>query len=268
MTSLPPLDFRVNMAASMASQAAARGLRAAATSKHLFLDKIKVPFAIISLRMNVLCPAIGFLWRVHVAVAPGSRLCNDVASGLACLWREFGPKLNGVTNAYTGAAVSFNSCRTDKEICCWWVFEGVTLRCTSVTLVIAEHNDFGTLTFTVRRCLRVSACIQSVRLACNVTRRGFFFIELKMLEVFCVKTEIARLLAGHTWNRWGYACTLPGGRHVSSKFLTASTFPDKTAVKRLTFALWSPPPSVCSVSRETLHKMRVVSFVFTCTVWK
>lgn len=38
----PPLaDFRVNMAASMASQAAARGLRAA-SSKNLFLDKLKV----------------------------------------------------------------------------------------------------------------------------------------------------------------------------------------------------------------------------------
>lgn len=33
--------FRVNMAASMASQAAARGLRAA-TSKHALLDKLKV----------------------------------------------------------------------------------------------------------------------------------------------------------------------------------------------------------------------------------
>lgn len=36
------LVFRVNMAASMASQAAARGLRTA-TSKHILLDKVKVP---------------------------------------------------------------------------------------------------------------------------------------------------------------------------------------------------------------------------------
>lgn len=35
------LDIRINMAASMASQAAVRGLRAA-TSKHILLDKLKV----------------------------------------------------------------------------------------------------------------------------------------------------------------------------------------------------------------------------------
>lgn len=45
--------FRVNMAASMASQAAARGLRAA-TSKNILLDKFKVLLYVTRSRMH--CP--------------------------------------------------------------------------------------------------------------------------------------------------------------------------------------------------------------------
>lgn len=68
----PSLLFRVNMAASMASQAAARGLRTA-TSKHILLDKLKV-LSPVTLPATHFPPVTGqFRCRLSVAVVSGSR---------------------------------------------------------------------------------------------------------------------------------------------------------------------------------------------------
>lgn len=174
-TSPPPSDFRVNMAASMASQAAARGLRAAATSKHLFLDKIKVLCALISLRMTVLCPPSVFFWRVYVVVALGSRLCSDVASRLACLAESLVQSWTvwlTVTQMQRCHKWHRCSCSTDKDIRCSGAFLG--------SYIAVHFRRAQRLWYFNLHCMAMPACLQSVRLTRHVTRR--VFIELKCLK--------------------------------------------------------------------------------------
>lgn len=72
------LDVRTNMAASMASQAAVRGLRAA-TSKHILLDKLKVPLAFTLQRAGDPC-LICLQDRMYVVVALGNFYCSYMAN--------------------------------------------------------------------------------------------------------------------------------------------------------------------------------------------
>lgn len=87
----PPVDFRVNMAASMASQAATRGLRAT-TSKNLFLDKFKVlqgceeppRDANVNVRPSFVADASysrGWSRREQVSVCPSGDVLHKVQCG-------------------------------------------------------------------------------------------------------------------------------------------------------------------------------------------
>lgn len=70
------------MAASMVSQAAARGLRTA-TSKHILLDKLKVLLEFSLLRTAVPCFRTRLLDRMHVVVASGAVPASSWLTGLA-----------------------------------------------------------------------------------------------------------------------------------------------------------------------------------------
>lgn len=76
------LDVRVNMAASMASQAAARGLRTA-TSKHVLLDKLKVLSEFTLLRGGVPWCRSCLCHRMCTAVALRSSYCSYLANGFS-----------------------------------------------------------------------------------------------------------------------------------------------------------------------------------------